>query len=161
MNYTIRIKVFKMPEESSPLGDISEQEALRQYEAARISLQVGIGGYVQLFENEGNPPIRAERIGYERFPDEQTDAAELFQSVAPMGVEEIRQALLALTKVRRKGVDDSLFSSLRGALTPDAPMPITYTELDQREKELEQRLGLFWVIWDEQNQSYGIIPQED
>ncbi len=161
MNYTIRIKVFKTLEESSPLGDISEQEALRQYEAARISLQVGIGGYVQLFENEGNPPIRAERIGYERFPDEQTDAAELFQSVAPMGVEEIRQALLALTKVRRKGADDSFFRSLRESLTPNAPRPITYTELDQREKELEQRLEGFWVIWEKVNDCYGIIPRMD
>jgi hypothetical protein len=149
MNYTIRIKAFDAPEETGPLDNLSEEEALRQYDAARISLQVGVGGYVQLFEGEGNPPIRAERIGYERFPEEQTDATELFpQGAMPMSVEEIRQALLELTKVRLPGVADSLISNLREALTPDAPRAVTYEELRQREEALEQRLGLFWVIWD-------------
>jgi hypothetical protein len=78
-----------------------------------------------------------------------------------MTLEEIKQALIALSHLRRAGVDDSLMSDLRQSLTPNAPRRITQEELRQKEKELEERIEGFWLIWDAVNRSYGIIPQEE
>lgn len=77
-----------------------------------------------------------------------------------MSLEEIKQALLELTRLRRAGVDDELMSHLRRSLKPDAPKRITEAELRQKEKELEARIDGFWLIWDTGNQGYGILPQE-
>ena len=77
-----------------------------------------------------------------------------------LSLDEIQQALRALTKERRAGVDDMFFRRLQEALTPDAPRKLNPQELREREKELEAQLFDWWLIWDQANQSYGIIPRE-
>lgn len=77
-----------------------------------------------------------------------------------MSLEEIRQALVELSRLRRAGVDDSLMSHLRQSLTPNAPRGVTQAQLYEKEQALEAQLGDFWLIWDSTNSSYGIIPRE-
>jgi hypothetical protein len=74
-----------------------------------------------------------------------------------MTLDEIKQELQELTKVRRAGTADELMSALRVAANKLPRM--TEAELDQRLKSLEAQLGDWWVIWDNVNRSYGIIPQ--
>jgi hypothetical protein len=73
MRYILKYQPFHEQEQVIPLEDCSEEEALRQYDATKISLSLGEGGYLQLFEKIGiDPsfygpyPIKAERVGWER-----------------------------------------------------------------------------------------------
>ncbi len=65
-----------------------------------------------------------------------------------MTLQEIRQALVALSALRRGGVDDSLMSYLRQELAPNKPKRITEEELRQRVAALEAEVEGFHVIWD-------------
>lgn len=66
MKYRIRVQEFGEEAISSYLKT-TEEEALRQYDATRTSLMFSRGGYVQLFESNNRNPIKAERIGYDRY----------------------------------------------------------------------------------------------
>jgi hypothetical protein len=67
MRYKIKVKQFSEKARTLPLGECTEEEALDQYDAMKISLSLGGGGYLQLFEGNGKYPIKAERVGYERY----------------------------------------------------------------------------------------------
>lgn len=78
MKYRIKVQEFGEHANNCPLGETTEEEAQRQYDATKCSLSVGKGGYVQLFEQGSKTPIKAERVGYERYTyiEEKTTYAE-------------------------------------------------------------------------------------
>jgi hypothetical protein len=65
--YTLIKKPFREVRVKVTLPEISENEALRQYEAAANFLMLTGGGYVALYEaDNAKYPMRAQRVGYPR-----------------------------------------------------------------------------------------------
>lgn len=68
-NYKLIMIPFNEKAQRILFPSITEEQALKHYKHAIVSLTLheNGGGYLQLFENEGKYPIKAERVGYDRF----------------------------------------------------------------------------------------------
>lgn len=62
--YTVCVKTEGNPFKPHPLGEVSEEAALAQYENARISVTLAGYGFIKLLED--GEMIRFERIGHPR-----------------------------------------------------------------------------------------------
>jgi hypothetical protein len=67
VSYTLVCKPFREKEQKTLLGAVMEEEALNYYESSVTSFLLGDGGYVLLYQGRGKYPVRAVRVGYERY----------------------------------------------------------------------------------------------